>query len=267
MKYIFIVLVITLLTCSNKQVNNENEAQSLNNLLSNDIIENSNILFVNASNGLRIRDEPSLSGNRIDLLSHNEPVFIIERSENQDIIDDIMDYWYFIESNEIRGWVFGGYLNETVEELKLNEENIIGRYIFNSIIIRKEENVYKREFHSNINIVNFEIEQIENNKYAIKHNDPLFVLFPRNLNIEFEFPPDNREYWYPSFILKYDGIPFYYYMGEMGGGGTYIYFYYNDDNIIIDYKNYSDMNGYLEEGEKELPIEWFEFNVIFEKTK
>ena len=160
------------------------------------------------------------------------------------------------------------------------DDIISGRYNFYSIDIKKDENVYKgRFFEKDENVYKerffngtdelfCEIEHIKDNNFLLKYRRPRLypdLQSPEQQNEQFIFPPENREYWYPSFISKYNGIPFCIIMGEKGGGGTYIYFYYNENQIIMDYKYYSNMNGYLEEGEPEIPIEWLEFNMIFKK--
>lgn len=283
--FIKICIIMTLLcTCSNKREisANVNEAAKNNTAIATE--KESNILYVNAKEGLRVRDEPNLTGNIIYLLSHKEPVIIIEKSMNEVEIDGIIDFWYLVQNKETNGWVFGGYLYESLEKLEEDEfeDTISGRYNYYSIDMKKDENiykgkffrvnedknVYKERFFGEIDELFCEIEHINYNNFLLKYRSPRRYADDeiRGQQKEpFKFPPENTVYWYPSFISRYNGIPFCIIGGEKGGGGTYLYFYYDEGQIIMDYKYYSNLNAYLEEGESEMPIEWLEYTIVFNK--
>ena len=75
-------------------------------------------MYVNAGDGLRVRDKPSLKSNRLCGLPHNFPVKIIAIGK-EETIDGITAPWveilipqYEWKSVEPEyGWVFGGYLS------------------------------------------------------------------------------------------------------------------------------------------------------------
>lgn len=65
---------------------------------------------VTASNGLRIRSEPSLEGDILGILSYGEEIIVNKKSVNIETIGGNKDYWYGIRNRN--GWVFGGFLSE-----------------------------------------------------------------------------------------------------------------------------------------------------------
>jgi uncharacterized protein YgiM (DUF1202 family) len=59
---------------------------------------------------LRVRAEPS---NKSEVLSHvriGVAVEIIARSDNEDTLENEVAYWYRINYDGLKGWVFGSYL-------------------------------------------------------------------------------------------------------------------------------------------------------------
>ncbi len=79
-------------------------------------------LFVNSLDGLRIRDEPSLSGNRIGVLYDRMSIKVVSIG-NETEIDGIKSNWIKIllpletikNQTNIYGWVFGGYLTNELK--------------------------------------------------------------------------------------------------------------------------------------------------------
>lgn len=74
-------------------------------------------MYVDSSEGLRVRDKPSLKSNRLCRLPHRLPVKIVAIGK-EDTIDGITAPWVEIlipryewkgEKSEY-GWVFGGYI-------------------------------------------------------------------------------------------------------------------------------------------------------------
>ena len=255
------IIMVLLCACSNKQGNKESIEETQENDIAIVVEQKPETLYVNAKEGLRVRNEPNLTGDRIYLLSHKEPVVVVEKSIDYAVIDGIINYWYLIQNEKTYGWVFGGYLTKSLVEIEIEElkETIPGRYNFYSIDIKKDEHTYKEKKFDEFFC---EIVRIDNNNFTLKYYSPESS---NQYTGQFTLPPENKNIWYPSFISRYNGTPFYYMEGEIGGGGTYIYFYYSENKIIMDYKSYSNMNGYLEEGEPEMPISWLEFNMVFSK--
>ena len=103
------------------------------------------IMYVNASSGLRMRDDPSLSSSVRVTIPYGERIVVTARSGTTVTIDRITDYWYKTFIRGYTGWVFGGYLSETLPSdvpviLGLWEaENNTGRvFYFNSNNIYRE---------------------------------------------------------------------------------------------------------------------------------
>ena len=123
----FLFLLVVLSSCEKKNnyySDNTIEDSYLENLeiqILNDIKINNNdfqkIMYVIASDGIVQRKEPSLDSTIIGKLLYCEPVVLFNRSETQDTINGITDYWYetgfdmYFEGQYIlNSWVFGGYL-------------------------------------------------------------------------------------------------------------------------------------------------------------
>lgn len=62
-------------------------------------------------NGSRIRSSPGTDAEILGILNMNEYVSILAATEEKQIIDNSLDCWYKIKTNEnITGWVFGKYV-------------------------------------------------------------------------------------------------------------------------------------------------------------
>jgi hypothetical protein len=70
------------------------------------------IMFVNSYEGLRVRNLPSIDGERIGLLENLTKVVVIKEDNNIVNIDGIDGKWTFIDADSIQGWVFGAYLSQ-----------------------------------------------------------------------------------------------------------------------------------------------------------
>jgi hypothetical protein len=87
------------------------ESKEINNIID---LEHTEIMYINSPEGLRVRDKPSLDGEKLFLLEKNHEVIILKKDINNIIIDGIIGNWMYIRSNsnEAQGWVFGGYLSK-----------------------------------------------------------------------------------------------------------------------------------------------------------
>jgi hypothetical protein len=122
MKYIFwIIIILLLFSCSRKNnavsVDSDSSEITENEQIINEtdeLAEKSNeVMYVNSQEGLRVRANPDISAEKIYLLKDNQEVRVIETEQTKTIIDDIEGYWAFVETDEISGYVFTGYLTET----------------------------------------------------------------------------------------------------------------------------------------------------------
>jgi len=71
------------------------------------------IMYVNSQEGLRVRNLPSTSGERIGVIKFLDEVRIIREDNNNININGIDGKWVFIKGNNIEGWVFNGYLSSS----------------------------------------------------------------------------------------------------------------------------------------------------------
>ena len=59
---------------------------------------------------LRVRSEPS---SKSEVLSHIRTGVVVEvigRSDSEDMVENDVGYWYRINYDGLKGWVFGSYL-------------------------------------------------------------------------------------------------------------------------------------------------------------
>jgi hypothetical protein len=122
--FLFLIINVLIISCSRNNQNSVLKELSVNieTEKNNKIFENienytqidlPKIMFVNSKDGLRIRTEPSISGDVSGILIYGERIVAHEKSENLEIIDGITDYWYRL-NRDLRKteWIFGGYLSE-----------------------------------------------------------------------------------------------------------------------------------------------------------
>jgi hypothetical protein len=102
----------------------------------------STIRYVDSPDGLRVRNSPSINGERISLLQNKSRVEILRINDEKTNIDGISGNWVLIKTNEIQGWVFSGYLVQDIDNMTGNWINCKNyRYI-------KERT--SRDYHNNI---------------------------------------------------------------------------------------------------------------------
>jgi len=69
--------------------------------------------YVKAPAGLRVRNSPDINAERIGVLDDLTEVLVLKEDENNLTIDGISGKWTLIETDDIQGWVFGGFLSNT----------------------------------------------------------------------------------------------------------------------------------------------------------
>ena len=75
-------------------------------------------MFVTATSGLLVRDEPGLDGNRLGSLDFGTVVTIVKEEGEAVNLDGVEGKWVYLES-PVAGWVFDGYLGEVIAEGEL----------------------------------------------------------------------------------------------------------------------------------------------------
>jgi len=113
--YLFVFLSVFLSSCAKKQEveygDNEYSQDSINIPTVQNLQESNIAMYVNSPEGLRVRNSPNMNGDRIAVLDDLTVVNVIMQNEENINIDGINGKWTYIESEDIRGWVFGGYLS------------------------------------------------------------------------------------------------------------------------------------------------------------
>ena len=90
------------------------------------VISHSSGWAVVISNYVRIRSNPEAGSEVIKGLTKGTPVEIIFITKKEETIQDITSYWYQIQIDDIKGWLFGGYLKmfSTREEAEKYSEEL-----------------------------------------------------------------------------------------------------------------------------------------------
>ncbi|MGE8722468.1 SH3 domain-containing protein [Leptospira terpstrae] len=88
---------------------------------------------------LNARKTPTLEGEKVGKLKLGDAVKVLEKSENEAEIDGLSAYWYRVQSKEITGWVFGGYLSITkVESREAMIAALQGNFVYCKLPDRME---------------------------------------------------------------------------------------------------------------------------------
>ncbi|MCP4130576.1 MAG: SH3 domain-containing protein [bacterium] len=69
------------------------------------------VLWTTAKNGLRLRESPSLSKNKICSIPYNTKVFFIKEKKNNETVAGKTARWIYIKWGSKKGWVFGAWLS------------------------------------------------------------------------------------------------------------------------------------------------------------
>ncbi|MDR2905539.1 MAG: SH3 domain-containing protein [Helicobacteraceae bacterium] len=81
--------------------------------------------YVTAKKGLTIRSCPSISCDKTGTLLYGDRIILIGRSENQEEIDGITEYWYKLEWQHSFAWIFGGFLSNAMPK---DTPPVLGRW-------------------------------------------------------------------------------------------------------------------------------------------
>lgn len=86
--------------------------------------------YINAD-VLNIRNTPSSSGSKVGTFSQGEKITLSKKSDKTDKVGDKTDYWYFASANRKSGWIFGAFLTQDDEVVKILTLN--GKYYLKSV--------------------------------------------------------------------------------------------------------------------------------------
>jgi hypothetical protein len=250
LKYILFILGIILISCSNKNTQNQMvDNNIIENIVENketveEEIENNNLQAIQISSiwgekivdsleGLNIRKEPSQNSEKIYSIPNGSIVYLIKKDSEKVNIDGINNYWFFVQYNETVGWVFGGYLKNTEKDdikeilkyrmMFTSDFQEDGRYVFDSIMIESSKNMNNVELYMIDEKTYFKLTQIEieNDNYIFEYN------YQTLLKGNHEFEKKN------VIINKKSSEPFFEYLGELGGGYTNVSISLIDNRLLI----------------------------------
>ncbi|OHD40672.1 MAG: hypothetical protein A2015_10845 [Spirochaetes bacterium GWF1_31_7] len=60
---------------------------------------------------LKLREELSDESSVLRYLTHGSLVEIIKRNDSITLFDGKRDYWYYVKSDSLTGWIFGAYID------------------------------------------------------------------------------------------------------------------------------------------------------------
>lgn len=69
-------------------------------------------VWVNANNGLSLKEEPSAGSKQIELIPDGEQVIITKMNKEEAVIDNIKGSWVKIKWKDKTGWAFNGFLSK-----------------------------------------------------------------------------------------------------------------------------------------------------------
>jgi hypothetical protein len=169
-------------------------------------------MYVNNADGLAVKTEPNMSAETIDVLKHNQIVYIEETGGIPPFVKILMD--------EKSGWVLESYLSD--HYMADDRKDYEGVYKFKSINIEIEDGTYVKTNLADEDDIYVKITPELDKTFSIEFSIETFSGQAQVYNDKTELP-------FP------DDIPFYKYWAEMGGGGTYMDFYYTNDMILVKY--------------------------------
>jgi hypothetical protein len=70
--------------------------------------------LVTAEDGLRMRDKPTMEGEVLYVIPFEDSVLVLEEQEDEMTIGGKTGVWSLVQWNEQTGWVFGGFLTESI---------------------------------------------------------------------------------------------------------------------------------------------------------
>jgi hypothetical protein len=201
-------------------------------------------MYVNSSEGLRVRNLPSIDGEKIGLLDFNTEIKIISEDNISVTIDGIEGKWVKIIT-PIEGWVFSGYLeNDEIEEINLGDFK--GKYRF-SAFETSSANDFDLLFDPSFDLSPFEklnrnnfinITLKEGNIYLLETNFVSLIEimenFIREYPMEIEYPNELFDI-YNKWESKEGRIYQLSADGHTGGTKFEIYFFENKNEIVYEY--------------------------------
>ena len=188
-------------------------------------------MYVNSPEGLRVRDNPGLNGNRIGLLE-NQTVIAVHpwpRKDEDVIIDGIKGRWVYIGQGGINGWVFDGYLRPEPIEEKIMIEHLKGLW-----------------FVTEMNGENYSDYSEDQKSYFRFNDDGTYVFKQGTSNFQwrsgyyrYNYNINKLRFWSVKNMME-GQIPWDYYEDVKIVDPDHIIFTYRNGRVIKIYRNYNE---------------------------
>ncbi|MCB1202533.1 MAG: SH3 domain-containing protein [Leptospiraceae bacterium] len=169
-----LLLIPFLFLCKDKN-GSETSSDSASSIHEVNTGSSAKTMFISAEGGLRMRDKPSVDGNRIVTIPDKSEVQFIEEKGDLISISGKNGKWSKIKWNQYEGWVFGGFLQSTSNNnsnLKFPKA-LHGNWILpknaNYIMVISDNDISRKDCLNAYPGYFQKIESIENN--IIKYSD------------------------------------------------------------------------------------------------
>lgn len=116
-----------------------------------EIIASFSFRYVCSSDKINVRSSPNEASEVIGCLKNYDVVSVLEKTADLEEINKIQAYWFNIKAEDVSGWVFGGYLVDTLDEVK-KVEYLNGTWVGDEVLF-VDENLYNHEINLEDEIV------------------------------------------------------------------------------------------------------------------
>ncbi|MCL2184357.1 MAG: hypothetical protein FWB86_00690 [Treponema sp.] len=99
-KIAFIIIILSVFCCCNNKKIQESDNKNESNNNTDILIQNDNKIYVGPYYGALLYLAPSVDSTEIILLPQKTELTIIESSFEQDIVNNLIDYWYKIDTGK-----------------------------------------------------------------------------------------------------------------------------------------------------------------------
>lgn len=110
--------------------------------------------YVCSSDKINVRSSPDEASEVIGCLKNYDVVSVLEKTADLEEINKIKAYWFNIKAEDVSGWVFGGYLVNTLDEVK-KVEYLNGTWVGDKLVF-VDDDIY----NYSINIDNESVDII-----------------------------------------------------------------------------------------------------------
>jgi len=120
---VLIILLIGIISCNPKKKELDEKVRDEQTKVAN------KTKFVNTKNGLILRAKATRNSEKLSLAEFQESVEILERGTEMETISGKTDVWYYVSFKGKKGYLFGGFLQDSYPEEKSEFD---GKYIYSA---------------------------------------------------------------------------------------------------------------------------------------